>query len=91
MSRHEGAVTLDQTPRVRRVLGLQTWIWRANVLTLLVTIVARTVMRPSRSVSGRPRSGGEAACNFGGPTTCEDGLAGGLRAEPGMTLRSETP
>ena len=39
-------VTLDRTPRVRRLLRLQTWFWRANVLMLLVTVVGRTVMRP---------------------------------------------
>ena len=48
LRRARAAVPLDQTPRVRRVLGLQTWFWRANVLMLLVTIVARTVMCPRR-------------------------------------------
>lgn len=48
LRRARTAVNLDQTPRVRRVLGLQTWFWRDNVLMLLVTIVARTVMRPRR-------------------------------------------
>jgi hypothetical protein len=48
LRRARAAVTLDQTPRVRHVLELQTWFWRANVLMLLVTIVARTVMRPRR-------------------------------------------
>jgi len=40
------AVALSGAPRVRRLLGLQTWFWRANVLMLLATIVGRTVMRP---------------------------------------------
>ncbi len=48
LRRARAAVPLDRTPRVRRVLGLQTWFWRANVLLLLVTVVARTVMRPRR-------------------------------------------
>ena len=48
LRRARAAVTLDQTPRLRRVLGLQTWFWRANVLMLLATVVARTVMRPRR-------------------------------------------
>jgi hypothetical protein len=48
LRRARAAVTLDQTPGVRRVLGLQTCFWRANVLMLLATIVARTVMRPRR-------------------------------------------
>jgi hypothetical protein len=48
LRRARAAVPLDRTPRVRRVLGLQTWFWRANVLVLLVTVVARTVMRPRR-------------------------------------------
>ena len=38
---------VDRMARVRRVLGLQTWFWRANVVMLLVTVVGRTVMRPA--------------------------------------------
>ena len=48
LRRARAAVTLDPTSRVRRVLGLQTWFWRANVLVLLITVVARTAMRPRR-------------------------------------------
>jgi hypothetical protein len=48
LRRARAAVTIDQTPCVRRVLGVQTWFWRANVLMLMITIVARTVMRPRR-------------------------------------------
>ena len=40
------AVPLDRAPRVRRLLDAQTWFWRANLCMLLVTVVARTVMRP---------------------------------------------
>ncbi len=48
LRRARADITLDQTPGVRRVLGLQAWFWRANVLMLVVTMVARTVMRPRR-------------------------------------------
>lgn len=46
--RARASAGLHQTPRIRRVLGLQASFWRANLLLLLVTIVARTVMRPRR-------------------------------------------
>ena len=38
----------DRTPRVHRLLDLQRWFWRGNVVMLLVTVVGRTVMRPRR-------------------------------------------
>ncbi len=43
--------TVQRMPRVRRVLTLQTWFWRANVAMLLVTAVARTAMRPDADAS----------------------------------------
>ena len=46
------------TPRVRRVLTLQTWFWRADVLLLLVTTVGRTVMRPDAEAGAPPSSRG---------------------------------
>ena len=48
LRRARAAVVLGRAPRVRRVLDLQTWFWRANVLMLLMTVAARTVMRPRR-------------------------------------------
>ena len=51
LRRARADVSLDRSPRTRRILDLQTWFWRANVLMLLVTTVARTVMRPRRESS----------------------------------------
>jgi hypothetical protein len=52
LRRARAAVALDNTPRVRDILRLQTWFWRANVLMLLITVVARTVMPPGAESSG---------------------------------------
>ena len=46
LRRARAAAGLDRTPRVRRVLGVQAWFWRGNVLLLLATVLGRTVVRP---------------------------------------------
>ncbi len=49
--RRARAAVARGTPRVRRVLAVQTWFWRANLVLLLLTTVGRTVMRP-RGLAG---------------------------------------
>lgn len=46
--------TPDRTPRVGRLLTLQTWSWRASVCLLLITTVGRTVMCPDAEAGTTP-------------------------------------
>lgn len=57
LRRARAALTVGQAPRVWRVLRLQTWFWRANVLLLLVTVAARTVVRPGAEGSAGSPTG----------------------------------
>ena len=54
LRRARASHTVARTPRVRRVLALQTWFWRANVLLLVVTTGARTGMRPDAQAGTPP-------------------------------------